>query len=243
MPVICSHNVPLIKTPRFRRSTRAFTLVELLVVISIVSVLAILSLVVIGKVRASVQSAQCLGNLRQLGVASLLYAADNKGEIPYALYYKEIDTRTADKLAPYVNIQFPTSADLNVKTQLPLDPFRCPACEYPSRPGNKAHYVKNYWINSQKDWDTDPRRTGYRFYDIDSPSRYYYLADAAPGIVGDQASWQLGTLPSSQTSRLGIDLRHAGKANMLFMDMHVESLSADQIPVFSYGGPPWCPRQ
>lgn len=243
MTIPCSSNALLVETPCLGRSKRAFTLLELLVVIAIVGVLAAIALVSIGRARVGAQSARCIANLRQLGVASLLYATDNNGEIPYALYYREISTRTADKLAPYVNIQFPTSADLNVKTQLPLDPFRCPACEYPSRPGNKAHYGKNYWINSQKDWDTDPRRTGYRFYDIDSPSRYYYLADAAPGIVGDQASWQLGTLPSSQTSRLGIDLRHAGKANMLFMDMHVESLSADQIPVFSYGGPPWCPRQ
>lgn len=239
----CFNNTLSGEAPCFGHPRRAFTLIELLTVIAIMGTLAAIVLIAIGRARVSAQSAQCISNLRQLGVVSLLYAADNRGEIPYANYYKETNTRTADKLAPYVNVKFPASSTLDANTQLPLGPFRCPACEYPARPGNKAHYGKNYWINSQLGYESDPRRTGYRFNDIDAPSRYYYLADAAPGTVGDQASWQIGTLSSSHTSRLGIELRHSGKANILFMDMHVETLSASQIPVFSYGGPPWCPRQ
>jgi len=57
---------------------RAFTLVELLVVISIISVLVSILLPVLSRARESGQRVHCLSNLRQLTLAWHLYAADNK---------------------------------------------------------------------------------------------------------------------------------------------------------------------
>jgi|SRR5690606_26789686 len=68
-----SSSVPL----RFRPRISGFTLVELLTVIAILGVLAGILVPVIGSARASARSAQCVGNLRQLGVATRLYLADH----------------------------------------------------------------------------------------------------------------------------------------------------------------------
>jgi len=58
---------------------RAFTLVELLVVIAIIAMLSAMLLPVLAKGRVSAQCAACESNLRQLGMATLLYWDDNAG--------------------------------------------------------------------------------------------------------------------------------------------------------------------
>jgi prepilin-type N-terminal cleavage/methylation domain-containing protein/prepilin-type processing-associated H-X9-DG protein len=61
---------------------RAFTLVELLVVIGIIAVLVGILLPVLGKARQSANTVVCLSNLRQVGTALQLYIGANKGYFP-----------------------------------------------------------------------------------------------------------------------------------------------------------------
>jgi len=64
---------------------RAFTLVELLVVIGIISVLVAILMPALNRVRAHAISTQCMSNLRQIGQVCQMYAAENKGFFPPSL--------------------------------------------------------------------------------------------------------------------------------------------------------------
>lgn len=57
----------------------AFTLIELLTVIAIIGILAAIIIPVTGKVRARARTTQCLSNVRQIAMANVLFANENKG--------------------------------------------------------------------------------------------------------------------------------------------------------------------
>lgn len=64
---------------------RAFTLVELLIVIAINTILAGLALAGLRMVKGSAQEAACRSNQRQIGLAISAYSTDNRGYIPPAI--------------------------------------------------------------------------------------------------------------------------------------------------------------
>ncbi|CAN5465477.1 hypothetical protein BH10PLA1_BH10PLA1_06470 [soil metagenome] len=65
-----------------RIRSRAFTLIELLIVIAIISVIVAILLPCIKMVREQALALRCVGNLRQVGIALNNYAADYRGTIP-----------------------------------------------------------------------------------------------------------------------------------------------------------------
>jgi prepilin-type N-terminal cleavage/methylation domain-containing protein len=72
-----------------RRLLSGFTLVELLVVISIISILAALLLPALQGARDKAREAGCASNIRQLYVAISLYADDSNGFLPNSWHINE----------------------------------------------------------------------------------------------------------------------------------------------------------
>lgn len=77
---------------KHQKSKQTFTLIELLVVIAIIAILASMLLPALNSARAKARSIKCTSNLKQSGMAMVLYTDDYNGFFPC---YREDPTATS----------------------------------------------------------------------------------------------------------------------------------------------------
>jgi prepilin-type N-terminal cleavage/methylation domain-containing protein len=84
-------------------SQRGFSLIELLVVIAIIAVLASLAAAALPRAKVSAQRAKCASNLRQIGAAVHLYAADHHSQFPRTRHVAGAEEAWIFALGPYLD--------------------------------------------------------------------------------------------------------------------------------------------
>ncbi len=215
-PLHSNHHAAARNPFDLKQSSRAFTLIELLVVIAIIAILASLLLPALGRSKAKAYNAACVNNLRQLGIATRLYAEDHQERLPTAeiLPTLPIDPqkplpRICDVLARYVGKTAGTNS--NSATV-----FKCPSDKKGRFAAEGSSYEWNIDLNGER---IDETRTDHAFLLLER-------GNPSAGITNFYLTFPPGTTP------LFLDYEDfhprppkSGK-NIVFMDGHVAPLAA-----------------
>ena len=126
------------------RGFTGFTLIELLVVIAIIAILAGLLLPALSRAKEKGRTTACLSNMRQVGLATMLYTDDHRDFLPYGYAYtwpgQQYLYWWQDLCRPYINSE---------------SVYSCPSARPHATwtdlrpPGTPRPLVKDYLCNAQ----------------------------------------------------------------------------------------------
>lgn len=200
---------------------RAFTLVELLVAIALIAILAALLLPALQRAKESSRNVQCLNNLRQWGLATQLYAAENTEYLPPDGTPNPSDNSTNNgwyiQLPQVMNL--PRYHDMPWRTNAASEPapsiWICPKNQRRSNGNNLFHYCLNENVNG-----TGAGNRPVRISFIRQPAATVWLFDSK-------------NLPAVGTPNYVHTNLHSGGAQFAFLDGHAQRYRSEAYWDFS----------
>jgi len=216
-----------------RTQKGGFTLIELLVVIAILGILAALLLPVLARSQGKAQALACANNLRELGIAWVLYAQDNTDllvnnhGVPETLARRQTWANNVEDLLSSddnTNLVYLTESKLGPWAGHSARIYKCPADRVPAPNGER---IRSMSMNSQVG---NPGVLTNHFNplyvqflksaDFRNPSGTFVFLDEHADTLNDgffvnvleDEAW--GNLPASY---------HGGSGNLIFADNHHES--------------------
>jgi len=220
---------------------RAFTLVELLVVIGIIAILIAILLPTLSRARGQAKSLSCQANLRQWAAAVFVYANENHGYLPrrgQGVQMVNVINRPTDWFNALPPIMKLTTYYDRFTAGNPPSPndgsiWSCPDFEITIP--NPSQYQIGYAMNMRlSTWNaiTPDKITG-----VGPTTPMVFMADG-PGPF-------CSVVPSSKGA-YNPSPRHRGRVNLSFLDGHVASFTASEIGVgvgeISNPDVVWAPR-
>jgi len=212
---------------------RAFTVIELLVIVVIIALLVSVLVSSLGAARESGRRAACRSQLRNLQFALDYYARDNEDWLPCAepeqrMLVSEQHWFMNRRLLRYVHV--PVRRDGAGRIIGPPDgdsPLTCPSHANPSqtRDGRARQYGLSYAMNVTLGIGGRPDNNDYRRRsDFSRPFETLACTDAN-GITK-----ALGIASYHACGKENFDYRHGGAVNVVLLDGHAESMRPEQIP-------------
>lgn len=213
---------------------RAFTLMELLVVLAIIVILLAILFPVYQMVISRADSAKCVGNLKTYITNAQMYVADHNGKIPrYKFYDEDLSFNS-----PY-NINWPYQLRDYPNVPTPFQPLCCPASvksirreglrSYPTSPGSSAWawwhgYHTNRLLSFPSGSTSDKSGRSAYITQIRTPSKtpFYMDVDLRQGAGGDAFA---GEMHDGKTrSNYKFWPAHGEFFNIAMLDGHVEQV-------------------
>jgi prepilin-type N-terminal cleavage/methylation domain-containing protein/prepilin-type processing-associated H-X9-DG protein len=204
---------------------KAFTLIEILVVLAILSILAALLFPVLARARENARRSSCQSNLKQIGLGIMQYAQDFDETFPILVGGDSSfssDGGVFAILQPYVK-----------NTQV----YQCPSEPYPPGTLDVSPWLYvDYQYNLVLGYDNvDDTYRGLRLSQLTQSALTVMAADAKSnypngwtvGCPGNALSCAAGRAVFDHNSNRGAPQRHLDTQNFLFTDGHVKAFRGE----------------
>jgi prepilin-type N-terminal cleavage/methylation domain-containing protein/prepilin-type processing-associated H-X9-DG protein len=216
---------------------RAFTLVELLVVIAVIAILAAVLLPVLSAAQNRASQINCLNNLRQLQAGWCLYVGENNDSLPLNACEVSIYSPVWSTTNSWVVGDASVSADLSLIRMGSIYPYansteiyHCPS-DHSVVNGTKTLRNRSYSMDWYLNGQTDPQYISIypasyfvglvaRGKSILNPSQVFVFVDESEWTINDGV-FGVYRAPIQQWEDVPSD-RHSQGANLTFSDGHCE---------------------